>query len=44
MTHVVTLNAGSSSMKFGLFKLTEDDPIMVCTGAGRADWRTGTAC
>ncbi|AXT28975.1 acetate/propionate family kinase (plasmid) [Ruegeria sp. AD91A] len=33
MTHVVTLNAGSSSMKFGLFELTEDDPIMVCTGA-----------
>ncbi|NOD64407.1 MULTISPECIES: acetate/propionate family kinase [unclassified Ruegeria] len=33
MTHVVTLNAGSSSMKFGLFELTNDDPIMVCTGA-----------
>ncbi|NOC85515.1 acetate/propionate family kinase [Ruegeria sp. HKCCD6428] len=33
MTHVVTLNAGSSSMKFGLFELTDDDPIMVCTGA-----------
>ncbi|WP_209507079.1 MULTISPECIES: acetate/propionate family kinase [unclassified Ruegeria] len=32
MTHVVTLNAGSSSMKFGLFELTEDDPVMVCTG------------
>lgn len=32
MTHVVTLNAGSSSLKFGLFKLGTDDPVTVCTG------------
>ncbi|NVO58037.1 acetate/propionate family kinase [Rhodobacteraceae bacterium B1Z28] len=33
MTHVVTLNAGSSSLKFGLFELGGSDPVTVCTGA-----------
>ncbi|MGV6803088.1 MAG: acetate/propionate family kinase [Ruegeria sp.] len=33
MTHVVTLNAGSSSLKFGLFSLQADDPVAICTGA-----------
>lgn len=32
MTHVVTLNAGSSSLKFGLFELGGSDPVAVCTG------------
>lgn len=32
MTHVVTLNAGSSSLKFGLFTLQSDDPVAICTG------------
>ncbi len=32
MTHVVTLNAGSSSLKFGLFSLQADDPVAICTG------------
>ncbi|MEX0329332.1 MAG: acetate/propionate family kinase [Ruegeria sp.] len=32
MTHVITLNAGSSSLKFGLFKLGVNDPALVCSG------------
>lgn len=32
MTHVITLNAGSSSLKFGLFKLGADDPVEMCSG------------
>lgn len=32
MTHVVTLNAGSSSLKFGLFSLQAHDPVAICTG------------
>lgn len=33
MSHVVTLNAGSSSLKFSLFTLHKDDPVAICTGA-----------
>lgn len=33
MSHVVTLNAGSSSLKFGLFSVQADDPVAICTGA-----------
>jgi len=32
VTHVVTLNAGSSSLKFGFFKLTQPEPVAICTG------------
>jgi len=32
MSHVITLNAGSSSLKFGLFSLPSDDPVAICTG------------
>ena len=32
MTHVVTLNAGSSSLKFGLFEMGTGGPAVVCTG------------
>ncbi|WP_170604425.1 acetate/propionate family kinase [Ruegeria arenilitoris] len=32
MTHVLTLNAGSSSLKFGLFALGASDPSAVSTG------------
>ncbi|WP_170337060.1 acetate/propionate family kinase [Ruegeria arenilitoris] len=32
MTHVVTLNSGSSSLKFGLFSMQGDEPEAICTG------------
>ncbi len=32
MDHIVTLNAGSSSLKFGLFARGDGDPSPVCTG------------
>lgn len=32
MDHIVTLNAGSSSLKFGLFAADADGPAVVCTG------------
>ncbi len=32
MTHVVTLNAGSSSLKFGFYELAPGDPVEKCTG------------
>ncbi len=32
MRHVATLNVGSSSLKFGLFKAGDGDPIAICTG------------
>ncbi len=32
MDHIVTLNAGSSSLKFGLFARQGDAPVPICTG------------
>ncbi len=32
MDHIITLNSGSSSLKFGLFSADEADPILVCSG------------
>lgn len=32
MTHVITLNAGSSSLKFGLFAFAPGDPVTISTG------------
>lgn len=32
MTHALTLNAGSSSLKFGLFELGADEPELVASG------------
>ncbi len=32
MDHIITLNSGSSSLKFGLFSAGEADPILVCSG------------
>ncbi len=32
MKHIITLNAGSSSLKFGLFKAQNPDPFPICTG------------
>ncbi len=32
MDHIITLNSGSSSLKFGLFTTTGDDPVLICSG------------
>ena len=32
MDHIVTLNAGSSSLKFGLFETGAGEPCVICTG------------
>ncbi|WP_171209319.1 MULTISPECIES: acetate/propionate family kinase [unclassified Ruegeria] len=32
MDHIITLNAGSSSLKFGLFAASQSDPALICSG------------
>ncbi|MEM7090042.1 MAG: acetate/propionate family kinase [Pseudomonadota bacterium] len=42
MSHIVTLNAGSSSLKFGLFEPGLDDPVAICTGQVERIGESGT--